>query len=50
MSVARVGHRLSRQASQRVEAEIAVEAIARYRAKAADTRGSSAMPATRSAR
>jgi predicted secreted protein len=36
MSVARVGHRLSRQASQRVEAEIAVEAIARYRAKAAD--------------
>lgn len=36
MTVARVTHRLSRQASQRVEAEIAVEAIARYRAKAAD--------------
>ncbi len=36
MTVARVGHRLSRQASQRVEAEIAVEAIARYRGKAAD--------------
>ena len=36
MTVARVAHRLSRQASQRVEAEIAVEAIARYRAKAAD--------------
>jgi predicted secreted protein len=36
MTVARVAHRLSRQASQRVEAEIAAEAIARYRAKAAD--------------
>ena len=36
MTVARVAHRLSRQASQRVEAEIAVEAIARYRAKAAE--------------
>jgi predicted secreted protein len=36
MTVARVGHRLSRQASQRVEAEIAAEAIARYRAKAAE--------------
>lgn len=36
MTVARVGHRLSRQASQRVEVEIAVEAIARYRAKAAE--------------
>jgi predicted secreted protein len=36
MTVARVAHRLSREATQRVEAEIAAEAIARYRAKAAE--------------
>ena len=36
MTVARVAHRLSRDATQRVEAEIAAEAIARYRAKAAE--------------
>ncbi len=36
MTVARVVHRLSRQASERVEAEIAAEAIVRYRAKAAE--------------
>ena len=32
MTVARVGYRLSREASQRVEAEITAEAIARFRA------------------
>jgi predicted secreted protein len=36
MTVARVGYRLSREANQKVEAEVAAEAIARYRAKAAD--------------
>ncbi|MEO7056263.1 MAG: SIMPL domain-containing protein [Caldimonas sp.] len=36
MTVARVGYRLSREASQRVEADIAAEAIAKYRAKAAE--------------
>jgi predicted secreted protein len=36
MTVARVGYRLSRQATLRVEAEIAADAIARYRAKATD--------------
>lgn len=36
MTVARVGYRLSREASQRVEADITAEAISRYRAKAAE--------------
>ncbi|MEP6740830.1 MAG: SIMPL domain-containing protein [Caldimonas sp.] len=36
MTVARVGYRLSREANQRVEGEIAAEAISRYRAKAAE--------------
>ena len=36
MTVARVGYRLSREASQRVEADIAAQAIAKYRAAAAD--------------
>jgi predicted secreted protein len=36
MTVARVGYRLSREANQKVEGEVAAEAIARYRAKAAD--------------
>ncbi len=36
MTVGRVGYRLSREASQRVEAEITSEAIARYRARAAE--------------
>jgi len=36
MTVARVAYRLSRQASQQVEADIAADAISRYRAKAAD--------------
>ncbi|HEX2541735.1 MAG TPA: SIMPL domain-containing protein [Caldimonas sp.] len=36
MTVARVAHRLSRQASQRVEGELAAEAIGRYRVKAAE--------------
>jgi len=36
MTVARVSHRLSREASQRVEAGVAAEAIARYRVKAAE--------------
>jgi uncharacterized protein YggE len=35
MTIARVGHRLSREASQRVEADIAAEAISAFRAKAA---------------
>src|SRR6186713_988201 len=34
MTIARVAHRLSREASQRVEADIAAEAIAAFRAKA----------------
>lgn len=36
MTVARVGYRLSREATQRVEADITAEAIARYRARAAE--------------
>lgn len=36
MTVARVAHRLSREANQKVEAEVAAEAIARYRAKAGE--------------
>ena len=36
MTIARVGYRLSREASQRVEADVAAEAIARYRAKAGE--------------
>lgn len=36
MTVARVGFRLSREANQKVEGEVAAEAITRYRAKAAD--------------
>jgi predicted secreted protein len=36
MTVARVAHRLSREASQRVESGVAAEANARYRSKAAD--------------
>ena len=36
MTIARVAYRLSREATQKVEAEIAAEAIARFRAKAAD--------------
>ena len=35
MTIARVAYRLSREASQRVEAEVAAEAIAAFRAKAA---------------
>jgi predicted secreted protein len=36
MTVARVAYRLSREANQKVEGEVAAEAIARYRAKAAE--------------
>lgn len=36
MTIARVGHRLSREATQKVEGEVVAEAIARYRAKAAE--------------
>jgi len=36
MTVARVAFRLSREASQKVEAEVAAEAIARYRARATE--------------
>jgi len=36
MTVARVGYRLSREASARVEADVAAEAIARFRARAAE--------------
>ena len=36
MTVARVAYRLSREASQKVEAEVAAEAIVRYRAKAGE--------------
>ena len=36
MTVARVAYRLSREATQKVEGEIAAEAIARYRSKAAE--------------
>jgi predicted secreted protein len=36
MTVARVAYRLSREATQKVEGEVVAEAIARYRAKAAD--------------
>ena len=36
MTVARVAYRLSREASQKVEGEVAAEAIARYRAKAGE--------------
>jgi len=36
MTVARVAYRLSREASQKVEADVAAEAIARYRAKASE--------------
>jgi predicted secreted protein len=35
MTIARVGYRLSREASQRVEADVVAEAIAAFRAKAA---------------
>jgi predicted secreted protein len=35
MTIARVGYRLSREASQRVEADVVTEAIAAFRAKAA---------------
>ena len=36
MTIARVGYRLSREATQKVEGEVVAEAIARYRAKAAE--------------
>jgi len=36
MTVARVAHRLSREASQKVEADVVAEAIARYRARAGE--------------
>ena len=36
MTVARVAYRLSREATQKVEGEVVAEAIARYRAKAAE--------------
>ena len=36
MTVARVAHRLSREATQKVEGEVVAEAIARYRAKATE--------------
>src|SRR5829696_2560257 len=36
MTIARVGYRLSREANQKVEAEVAAEAVARYRARAAE--------------
>lgn len=36
LTVARVGYRLSREASARVEADVAAQAIARYRARAAE--------------
>ena len=36
MTIARVGFRLSREANQKVEGEVAAEAIARYRARAAE--------------
>ena len=36
MTVARVAYRLSREATQKVEGEVVAEAIARYRARAAD--------------
>lgn len=36
MSIARVGYSLSREAREKAEAEITAQAIARYRAKAAD--------------
>ncbi len=36
LSIARVGYSLSREAREKAEAEIAAQAIARYRAKAAD--------------
>lgn len=36
MTVARVGYRLSREATQKLEGEIAAEAIARFRAKAGE--------------
>ncbi len=36
MTVAHVGYRLSREATERVEGEVVAEAIARYRARAAD--------------
>jgi predicted secreted protein len=37
MTIARVGYALSRQAREKVEAEVVAEAIARYRAKAEST-------------
>lgn len=37
MTIARVGYTLSREASEKVEAELTAQAIARYRAKAAET-------------
>jgi predicted secreted protein len=36
MAISRVSYRLSREASQKVEADVTAEAISRYRAKAAD--------------
>jgi predicted secreted protein len=36
MAISRVSYRLSREASQKVEADVSAEAISRYRAKAAD--------------
>ena len=36
MTIASVGYRLSREASEKVESEVAAEAIARYRAKAGE--------------
>lgn len=36
MTIARVGYTLSREASEKVESELAAQAIARYRAKAAE--------------
>ena len=38
MTIARVGYRLSREASQKVEADVAAEAIAAFRAKADELR------------
>ncbi len=36
MTIARVGYSLSREARERLEGEVAAQAIARFRAKAAD--------------
>ena len=50
MTIARVAYRLSREASQRVEDDIAAQAIAAFAPRRRATRSSSATPATRSAR